>query len=91
VERRSQLNESFSLEKTTTSTDHEWLKCSTHSSPISGAFDGVTGLFPDSSGPSAHTTSLTSSDPFISFQIMIGGFSHQHFKFSIEFNRSDHQ
>jgi hypothetical protein len=42
------------------STGHAWLKCSMPSFPIGGAFDGVTGLFPDSSGPS----SLTSSDPF---------------------------
>jgi hypothetical protein len=32
--------------------------------PISGAFDGVTGLFTDSSGRSSRATSLTSSDPF---------------------------
>jgi hypothetical protein len=46
------------------STDHQWLKCSITFFPISGAFDGVTGLFPDSSGRSPRATSLTSSDPF---------------------------
>jgi hypothetical protein len=46
------------------STDHQWLKWSMPSSPISGAFDGVTGLFTDSSGLSSRATSLTSSDPF---------------------------
>jgi hypothetical protein len=46
------------------SADHQWLKCSMPYFPISGAFDGVTGLFPDSSGRSARATSLTSSDPF---------------------------
>ena len=46
------------------STDHAWLKCLMPSFPINGAFDGVTGLFPDSSERSSRSTSLTSSDPF---------------------------
>jgi hypothetical protein len=57
------LNESFTFEKSA-STDHQWLKCSMPSSPISDAFEGVTCLFPDSSGRSYRATSLTSSDRF---------------------------
>jgi hypothetical protein len=49
-----------------TSTDHQWLKCSMPSFPIpvSAAFHRVTGHFPDSSGRSSRATSLTSSDLF---------------------------
>jgi hypothetical protein len=46
------------------SADHEWLKCSMPSFPISGVFDGLKGLFPDSSGRSSRATSPTSSDRF---------------------------
>jgi hypothetical protein len=46
------------------SNDHQWLKCPMPSAPIIGAFDGVTGLFTDSSGRYSRATSLTSSDPF---------------------------
>jgi hypothetical protein len=46
-----------------TSTDHQWFKCSMPSFPISRAFDAVTGLFPDSSERSSRAISLTSSDP----------------------------
>jgi hypothetical protein len=45
-------------------TDHQWLKCSVPSFLMSGAFDNVTGFFPDSCGPSSRATWLTSSDPF---------------------------
>jgi hypothetical protein len=47
-----------------TSADHEWLNYSIPSVPINGAFDGVTGVFPDSSERSSRATSLTSSDSF---------------------------
>jgi hypothetical protein len=50
--------------KKSTAVDHQWVKYSVPSFPISGAFDGVTGLFPDSSERSSRATSLTSSDPF---------------------------
>jgi hypothetical protein len=43
------------------SADHDWLKCLMPSFPISGVFDGLKGLFPDSSGRSSRGTSLTSS------------------------------
>jgi hypothetical protein len=49
------------------STDHQWFKCSMPSSPVSGAFDGVTGLFTDSSERSSRATSLTPSNPFNPF------------------------
>jgi hypothetical protein len=57
---RDAQNDTFSAP----SVDHECLKCSVPSAPINGAFDGVTGLFPDSSGRSSRATSLTSSDRF---------------------------
>jgi hypothetical protein len=47
-----------------TSADHQWVKCSMPSFPISGVFDGLNGRFPDSSGRSSRATSLTLSDLF---------------------------
>jgi hypothetical protein len=46
------------------STHHESLKYSMPSFPINGAFDGVTGFFPDSSARSSRATLLTSAEPF---------------------------
>jgi hypothetical protein len=49
-----------------TSDDHQWVKClmASFPIPISDAFHGVTGLFPDSSGRSSRATSPISSDRF---------------------------
>jgi hypothetical protein len=55
------LNESFDIQKIRLDRSS---MAHMPSFPVSGAFDGVTGLFPDSSRRCPRTTSLTSSDPF---------------------------